>query len=448
MATSVPGGTGTALGTGAANTDRIVAQNAAGTDYAAGLARAYRGGGYADWYLPSLDELNKLWVSRDALGGFYTTGYGASFYWSSSEHGDTKAESKAFHSSGAQSDTRKSHGLRVRAVRSFGSAYVATRYVVTASAYGPAAGSTVTIRAQLADASGNPVATGGRVVTWSKSDASGSFTNATSMTDASGLATVGFITATVPGATTTITATDAGGLRGTSPAITTVVGPAVRIAVNAGDKQSATVGTAVEVPPSVIVTDDRGNPVAGAAVTFAVASGGGSATGTTTTTGANGVAAVGSWTLGPTAGANTLTATCGALAASTVTFTATGTTAKATRYVVTASSYDPVAGSTVTIRAQLADASGNPVATGGRVVTWTKSDAHGSLARATSTTDASGLATVGFVTHRVAGTRTTITATDAELLTGTSPAITTVSGGRSATSSLRTPPAWVPSGPR
>ncbi len=79
----VSGATGTALGTGAANTDAIVAKNGAGTDYAAGLARAYRGGGYGDWYLPSKDELDRLYQNREAIGGFATSG--RSWYWSSSQ---------------------------------------------------------------------------------------------------------------------------------------------------------------------------------------------------------------------------------------------------------------------------------------------------------------------------------------------------------------------------
>jgi len=56
------GATGSAIGTGTANTTTIInAQNAQGasqTSYAAGLARAYTGGGYTDWFLPSKDELN------------------------------------------------------------------------------------------------------------------------------------------------------------------------------------------------------------------------------------------------------------------------------------------------------------------------------------------------------------------------------------------------------
>jgi len=81
----VPGATRTAIGSGAANTDAIIAQNGAGTTYAAGLARAYNGGGHSDWYLPSKHELNKLFLNRVAIGGFHTTRGDQPWYWSSSE---------------------------------------------------------------------------------------------------------------------------------------------------------------------------------------------------------------------------------------------------------------------------------------------------------------------------------------------------------------------------
>jgi hypothetical protein len=77
----------------------------------------------------------------------------------------------------------------------------------------------------------------------------------------------------------------------------------------AGDNQSAVVGLAVATPPSVKVTSASGAGVSGVVVTFAVASGGGSVTGGTPSTGGDGVATVGSWTLGSSAGPNTLTAT-------------------------------------------------------------------------------------------------------------------------------------------
>ena len=78
------------------------------------------------------------------------------------------------------------------------------------------------------------------------------------------------------------------------------------------------------IAPSVKATDANSKPVSGAAVIFAVASGGGSITGGDQTTNESGVATVGSWTLGPTVGTNTLTATAEGLAGSPAIFTATG----------------------------------------------------------------------------------------------------------------------------
>ena len=77
--------------------------------------------------------------------------------------------------------------------------------------------------------------------------------------------------------------------------------------------------------PSVKVTDAGGNPVKNFIVTFAVVSGGGSVGGgAVVTTDSSGVATVNSWTLGPSVGVNTLTATGTGLSGSPVTFTANG----------------------------------------------------------------------------------------------------------------------------
>ena len=98
------------------------------------------------------------------------------------------------------------------------------------------------------------------------------------------------------------------------------------IAINAGNNQSATAGSAVATAPSVIVKDSNNNPVSGVSVTFAVATGGGSlGSPTTVTTNASGIATSPTWTLGATAGSNTLTATATGLTGSPLTFTATGT---------------------------------------------------------------------------------------------------------------------------
>jgi hypothetical protein len=105
----------TALGTGLANTNAIIAkQGATTTSYAAGLARAYTGGGYTDWYLPSKYELFKLYVNQLAIGGFTNSAY----YWSSSEVDLGGAYYQIFNS------WHRWNGLKsglyyVRAVRSF-----------------------------------------------------------------------------------------------------------------------------------------------------------------------------------------------------------------------------------------------------------------------------------------------------------------------------------------
>ena len=109
---------------------------------------------------------------------------------------------------------------------------------------------------------------------------------------------------------------------------TALPGPPAHVAANGGDGQASAAGTAVAIPPSVLVEDRFQNPVPGVAVTFAVASGGGTITGASQTTTSDGVATVGSWTLGTTPGTNTLRVTVSAAgtagALSVVTFTATG----------------------------------------------------------------------------------------------------------------------------
>jgi len=141
------------------------------------------------------------------------------------------------------------------------------------------------------------------------------------------------------GASQTITATQTGAaITGDSAAFTINAGAAATLAINGGNSQTATAGSAVSTAPSVLVTDAQGNPVQGTSVTFAVASGGGSlASSGTVTTDASGIATSPAWTLGTTAGSNTLTATSTGLTGSPVTFTATGEPGTAARLVITGS---------------------------------------------------------------------------------------------------------------
>ena len=94
------------------------------------------------------------------------------------------------------------------------------------------------------------------------------------------------------------------------------------VAALEGDGQEGIAGAAVGVAPAVVVRTPAGAVLGGVSVTFAVASGGGSITGATAVTNAEGIARVGSWVLGGTPGANTLTATVAGAPA--VSFAATG----------------------------------------------------------------------------------------------------------------------------
>jgi hypothetical protein len=94
------------------------------------------------------------------------------------------------------------------------------------------------------------------------------------------------------------------------------------IAANSSISQTASPGTDVPEPPSVIVRDQNGAPLPGASVTFAVTAGGGTITGGTVVTNASGVATSGSWTVGSVEGTNTVVATSGNLS---VIFTASST---------------------------------------------------------------------------------------------------------------------------
>lgn len=164
-----------------------------------------------------------------------------------------------------------------------------------------------------------------------------------------------------------------------------------------GDAQSATVGTAVATAPAVRVTNSTGTGVAGVSVTFAVASGAGTVTGAAQTTDATGVATVGGWTLGQTAGANSLVATVsGSVSGSPVTFTATGTAGAATQLSKQAGDAQTGnAGQNVTTAPAvlLRDQFNNPVPN--VAVAFVAATGGGSVTAGATTTGTNGVATVG-----------------------------------------------------
>jgi hypothetical protein len=116
---SVPNANETTIGTGYKNSLAIVAQTGnVGASSAAVAARDYGGpNSLSDWYLPSKDELNQLYLQKTTVVDLV-----ADFYWSSSEYNTEAATAwvKRF-SDGLQGFGGKNHpgGLYVRPVRAF-----------------------------------------------------------------------------------------------------------------------------------------------------------------------------------------------------------------------------------------------------------------------------------------------------------------------------------------
>ncbi|MCE2954950.1 MAG: hypothetical protein LW840_14745, partial [Gemmatimonas sp.] len=209
-------------------------------------------------------------------------------------------------------------------------------------------------------------ALGGIVVTFAVAEGGGSVTPAVDTTDNTGVASTRWrlggtagqqrVSATVTGVTTQINFIAAA-----------AAGAPANVAVQAGNNQSATAGTAVSTPPSVIVRDRFNNPVNATSVFFSISGGGGSVTGAGATTNASGVATVGSWTLGPNVGTNTLTAlvVANGVTANPITFTANGTAGTAAAISAqTSTSITGTVGGLVTPvpSIRVLDANGNPVA--------------------------------------------------------------------------------------
>jgi adhesin/invasin len=252
---------------------------------------------------------------------------------------------------------------------------------------------------RVTDAFGNPVANA--TVTFAVAEGGGQVSGATQTTNAQGVATVGGWTLGPAVGPNRLTATVAGAGTVSFSAAGTA-GAASQLVLSAGNDQTAQVLRAVAVPPRVIARDAGGNPVAGVVVTFAVTGGGGTVVGGRQVTDAAGIAEVGGWFMGTSAGTNTLSASAPGLQS--VFFTATATPGQpSTMVAVSATTQTGVAGGTVNEppRVQLRDNAGNPVP--GVSVTFTVAAGGGALTAVaggtaqttvTTTTDASGTAAV------------------------------------------------------
>lgn len=94
----------------------------------------------------------------------------------------------------------------------------------------------------------------------------------------------------------------------TGPAVPPPPPVAPSIVAAEGETQVGSAGRPVEVPPAVRVTDAEGAPLAGVQVTFEADPGSGTVAGPAAVTDQNGIARVGSWTLGPDPGIQRLRA--------------------------------------------------------------------------------------------------------------------------------------------
>ncbi|MEO6131333.1 MAG: DUF1566 domain-containing protein, partial [Saprospiraceae bacterium] len=109
---SIPGADGTAIGTGNQNTIDIVS-GCATAQIAADRCSDLVLGGFNDWFLPSKDELNKLYLNQNMISQFYP-----GYYWSSSEISSNNAWTQDL-STGTQSSQGKATNFVVRAIRKF-----------------------------------------------------------------------------------------------------------------------------------------------------------------------------------------------------------------------------------------------------------------------------------------------------------------------------------------
>lgn len=111
--TSISGADFTELGKGDENTSDIIV-GCTSIDIAARLCSNYESKTYSDWFLPSKDELNKLYLNKTLIQDLDNTNQ----YWSSSESDNNEAMAQDF-LNGRQYSQGKLSSLHVRAIRNF-----------------------------------------------------------------------------------------------------------------------------------------------------------------------------------------------------------------------------------------------------------------------------------------------------------------------------------------
>jgi hypothetical protein len=123
--TLIAGADGTAIGTGTQNTIDIINDSCTssnGSPTAADICANLTLGGYSDWFLPSKDELNEMYLNigqGNALGLGNIGGFANGSYWSSTKRVNFKFAWIQIFNNGFQGYGWKNDFLLVRAVRAF-----------------------------------------------------------------------------------------------------------------------------------------------------------------------------------------------------------------------------------------------------------------------------------------------------------------------------------------
>ncbi|MFA7288767.1 MAG: T9SS type A sorting domain-containing protein [Melioribacteraceae bacterium] len=286
------------------------------------------------------------------------------------------------------------------------------KYMVTSSDANPTVGSNISIDAQLTDLYGNLIATPtAKTVTWSYlGGTKGTFSAATSNTDANGKASVTFTVDEKSGVTQNVKATDIALLTGTSPNIVTKSGAAISYDVTA-TKYGPVNGDTVKITAQAVDAFKNAVALNGKTITWS-STNDGTFSSPTSTTNANGKATVVFTTKNVPNTEHMITATDNSTppltGVSPKIKTVSGPPAK---YLVTLSTNNPAAGSQVTVTAQLVDEGNNPHSTAGKEVTWS-STGGGTFAQAKTITDADGKAVVLFTVGTISGNKHKVKATD------------------------------------
>ena len=116
-----PSGPGAEIGEGSTNTTAILSVGNCPAAPAALACTNYTGGGFSDWFLPSIKEIDEMYmkIGQGATGANENIGgFADSYYWSSSEFDDNIVWTQLF-SDGTQNFSIKVGISLVRAIRAF-----------------------------------------------------------------------------------------------------------------------------------------------------------------------------------------------------------------------------------------------------------------------------------------------------------------------------------------